>query len=95
MTIWETELMEESARNQQWEEINDTEAIEARYQDFTVDMRMAIDDLDRAVDWLETAADGAEGLPAENKILSSVDDLNDFASNLRILLRNLKNGWEE
>ena len=95
MTLWETEIAEESARINQWEEINDTEAIVEHYQNTAIDMQMGIDDLDRAIEWLETAADGVEGFPAENKIMSYVDDLNDLASNLRILLRNLKNGWEE
>ena len=95
MTLWETQEMEENARLNQWEEMNDTEEIETQYQNTTVDMQMAIDDLERAVEWLETSADGVTGFPAENKILSYVNDLNDLLGGLRILKENLQHGWED
>ena len=94
MELWETELMEESARNYQWEEINDVSEEEeteemnrCRVYDFLCD---TLDNFSEGYDRLASAADAAEGFPIECEIMSIANDLDKLKEATDKLLIELK-----
>ena len=52
MNAWQTELMEEEARNQQWEEINAPDPNKGRMDKAGKSLKEAINKLSDALDWV-------------------------------------------
>ena len=91
MTLWETQEMEEAAAAAQWEEQNYTQEelehyeIEAaiRVKEAADEMLGAIDNLQRAADWMRCTA-------MEYKIQSYVNDLDNILHTLKEVQHELE-----
>ena len=90
MTLWETEIMEENARNRLWEELNDImEEPEEDYFDWekwrhsVKCLKDVIDELHKVEHLLEESADGVEKTGAEHRIVSMLDAMTDLEKETR------------
>ena len=75
MTLWETETMEESARNYQWEEINTADIDPQTLVDASAELNFARELINEATDHLIEAVSIVAGTVEEDRITSLYDDL--------------------
>ena len=94
MTLWQTEIMEEQAAMNQWEDMHEEDPNEAAYQDAIKMLDYALNNLDETIDHLQEAADAVSGLPAQSKLESYRYDLEKLAAGLGGLYRGLDLGFE-
>ena len=93
MNAWQTELMEEEARNQQWEEINAPDPNKGRMDKAGKSLKEAINKLSDALDWVYQAADDVNGLPIADEIGSLEETISDIGFSLKSIKNKLQYGW--
>ena len=94
LTYWQTEIMEEQAAMNQWEDMHEEDPNEAAYQDSIKMLDHALDELDSVINNLQEAADAVSGLTAQSKLDSYKYDIEKLAAGLGGLYRGLQLGFE-
>ena len=89
MTLWQTQIMEEQAAMEQWEEMHEPDPDEGRKFDAKISLDICLQHLSKVRDFIEEAADEINGLPDENVILSYLSDIDEMTSGLRIIQNSL------
>lgn len=92
MTTWQTELMEENARNAQWEELNAPDPCEGMMYDASQSIKVAVHHLDKAMDWVYTAVDELGTTPMSYKVESFIDEISDLINGLKKLQEQYERG---
>ena len=80
MTLWQTELMEENARNQYWEDLNAPDTYESEMKQASENMTAAVNAMDKATFSLMDAQSILAGTPMENVVGSIYESLLDLAN---------------
>ena len=94
MTLWQTQQMEEDARNRKWEEMNEENpADEAHRCDAVSSLQVAINYLSKAWDWIYQAVDDVDGLPEADEIESFEEEVHSIQNGLERMQNKLRYGW--
>ena len=92
MTLWQTEIMEENARAQMWEDLNEErpDPDSDRKWDASGSLDICLEKLSKVREWLEDAAECVHGLPDEDCILSMLPDIDEVCAGIRNIQKDLK-----
>ena len=92
MTIaaWQVDAMVEAAAAAEWERINEPDANDSRKNYAAEMLQAAIWQLCEIEDMIDQAADQVEGLPAEDRIGSFVEEIGDMRHGIGTLVDQLR-----
>lgn len=90
MTMWQTELMEEEARNQMWEDLNAPDPYELVLRRAAKELEKAISLLDSSIDRLYDAESDLSETPMQAKVESFIDEVTGIKSDLM----KIRESWE-
>lgn len=82
---WQVDDMWATESSRMWEELNAPDPNEGRYEEARHSIDVALQHLNKAVDWMRQAADEVEGLPLENKILSLAETMENAGFDTKII----------
>ena len=82
---WQVDDMWATDSSRIWEELNAPDPNEGRYEEARHSIDVALQHLNKAVDWMRQAADEVEGLPLENKILSLAETMENAGFDTKII----------
>lgn len=90
MTTWQTEIMEENARNQMWEGLNAPDQYEAVLVSASKELEKALASLDTALDRMYDASAELSETPMQDKTESFIDEL----LSIKAELDTIRGHWE-
>ena len=93
--VQDVDAMWEADAAAEWERLNAPDAHEKEYVEAAGWLKKAIEELTHGIDKVLAASDCVRDLPCEDKILSYYDDLEDIATDLNKLRKQLAKGWYE
>ena len=94
MNIWQTEIMEENARNRMWEELNEPDVNEGRRAEAVSCLTVAMKHLSTAWDFIYKAVDEVDGLPEADEIESFLEEVISIKTGLSGMQDKLNGkGW--
>ena len=91
----DVDVMYEAETAAEWERLNAPDEHENEYKEAAEWLKKAIEELTHGIDKVLAASDCVRDLPCEDKILSYYDDLEDIATYLNKLQKQLAKGWYE
>lgn len=94
-TTQDVDAMWEADAAAEWERINAPDPNEKHYLDAASSLSVAINHMDKALDYLDDAANEVEGLPAEDRIRSLFNELEEIYDSIKSLQNQLRKGWYE
>ena len=95
MTGWEVQEMKEAEDMRIWEELNAPDPYEAQMEDCALELRLAMEAVDKAEDYLLDAIAAVADTPMEDRVASFLDDLEDLHSSIRKAAENYERGCRE
>lgn len=95
MTGWEVQAMWEADTAALWERLNAPDPYEREMHDAALDMRLAIEMLNKAEDYLADAVADLSGTPMEDRIQSFLNDLEDLHSDINYQKNKYERGERE
>ena len=95
MTGWEVQAMWEADTAALWERLNAPDPYEKQMRNAALDMRLAIEMINKAENYLMDAVGDVEGTPMEDKINSFLNDLEDLHSDISIQEEKYERGERE
>ena len=93
MTGWEVQAAYEAECAAIWEELNAPDPCEKEMQSAAVDMKAAIDLMDKAEDQLCGAISELSGTPMEDVVTAFFNQLTDLRIDLRVLAEKYERGY--
>ena len=78
MTGWEVQALKEAEDARIWEELNAPDPYEKQMRDAALEMRLAIEQISKAEDYLMDAVADVSETPMEAKVASLLDSLEDL-----------------
>lgn len=89
---WQVDLMEENARNQQWEELNH-DPDEGRREEAVNYLKTAVENLTNAWTAILDAETAIDGLPEANELESFEEEVSEIKSGLRQMQTKIWRGF--
>lgn len=93
--VQDVDAMWEADAAAEWERLNAPDEHENEYKDAAEWLKKAIEELTHGIDKVLAASDCVRGIPCEDRILSFHDELDDIATDLNRLQKQLEKGWYE
>lgn len=85
-TMWESDASAE------WERQNEDTPEEEKYMEAAYDMKRVWETLSEAVDRLAEVADGLDGTPGYDRIVSLIDDLEEYQNEVMVMKNHMEKG---
>ena len=92
MTGYEVQALKEAEDARIWEELNAPDEYEKQMEDASREMRLAIEGLLKAEDYLADAVAAVCGTPMEDRVASLLNDVEDIYFDIKVLADNFKKG---
>ena len=92
MTGYEVQALKEAEDARIWEELNAPDPYEKQMTDAALDMRLAVEMISKAEDYLMDAVSAVSGTPMEDRVSSLLNDLEDLKFSIRMLAENYQKG---
>lgn len=95
MTGWEVQAMWEADTAALWERLNAPDPYEKEMHDAALNMRLAIEMINKAEDYLADAVTDLSGTPMEDRIQSFLNDMEDLHSDINYQRYKYERGERE
>lgn len=95
MTGWEVQALKEAEDARIWEELNAPDPYEKQMRDAALEMRLAIEQISKAEDYLMDAVADVSETPMEAKVASLLDSLEDLEYSIKALQEKYGKGERE
>lgn len=95
MTGWEVQALKEAEDARIWEELNAPDPYEKQMRDAALEMRLAIEQVGKAEDYLADAIASVSGTPMEYRVASLLDSLEDLEYSIKVLQEKYGKGERE
>ena len=95
MTGWEVQALKEAEDARIWEELNAPDPYEKQMRDAALEMRLAIEQISKAEDYLADAISSVSETPMEDKVASLLDSLEDLEYSIKVLQEKYGKGERE
>ena len=95
MTGWEVQALKEAEDARIWEELNVPDPYEKQMRDAALEMRLAIEQISKAEDYLMDAVADVSETPMEKKIAALLDLLEDLEYSIKVLQEKYGKGERE
>ena len=92
MTGYEVQALNEAEDARIWEELNAPDPYEKQMTDAALDMRLAVEMIDKAEDYLAEAVADVSDTPMEDRVASLLDELSDLKYSIRMLQEKYERG---
>ena len=92
MTGLEVQALKEAEDARIWEELNAPDIYEKQMEDSAREMRLAVQMIDKAEDYLTDAVYAVEDTPMEDRVTSLLNDLEDLKFSIGMLAENYQKG---
>ena len=95
MTGWEVQALKEAEDARIWEELNAPDPYEKQMRDAALEMKQAIDQIDKAENFLVDAIAALDETPMEDKVNSLLEALEDLNCDINMLQEKYGKGERE
>ena len=95
MTGWEVQALKEAEDARIWEELNAPDPYEKQMRDAAMEMRLAIEQISKAEDYLADAIASVSETPMEDRVASLLDSLEDLEYSIKVLQEKYGKGERE
>ena len=95
MTGWEVQALKEAEDARIWEELNAPDPYEKQMRDAALEMKQAIDQIDKAENFLIDAIAALDETPMGDRVASLLDALEDLHCNIEYLQEKYGKGERE
>lgn len=95
MTGWEVQALKEAEDARIWEELNAPDPYEKQMRDAALEMRLAIEQISKAEDYLADAIASVSETPMEYRVASLLDSLEDLEYSIKALQEKYGKGERE
>ena len=92
MTGWEVQALKEADDARIWEELNAPDPYEKQMEDSAREMRLAVEMICKAEDYLVDAISAVNGTPMEDRVSSLLNDLEDLHIDIVLLAEKYQKG---
>ena len=92
MTGWEVQALKEAEDARIWEELNAPDPYEKQMEDSAREMRLAVEMIDKAENYLVDAIAAVNGTPMEDRVSSLLNDLEDLHIDIVLLAEKYQKG---
>ena len=92
MTGWEVQALKEAEDARIWEELNAPDPYEKQMEDSAREMRLAVEMISKAEDYLMDAVSAVSGTPMEDRVSSLLNDLEDLHIAIVLLAEKYQKG---
>lgn len=95
MTGWEVQALKEAEDARIWEELNAPDPYEKQMRDAALEMRLAIEQISKAEDYLADAIASVSETPMEYRVALLLDSLEDLEYSIKVLQEKYGKGERE
>ena len=95
MTGWEVQALKEAEDARIWEELNAPDPYEKQMRDAALEMRLAIEQIRKAEDYLADAIASVSETPMEYRVAPLLDSLEDLEYSIKVLQEKYGKGERE
>ena len=92
MTGYEVQALKEAEDARIWEELNAPDPFEKQMTDAALDMRLAVEMIGKAEDYLAEAVADVSDTPMEDRVASLLDELSDLKYSIQVLQGKYERG---
>ena len=92
MTGWEVQALKEADDARIWEELNAPDPYEKQMEDSAREMRLAVEMINKAEDYLMDAVSSVSGTPMEDRVSSLLNDLEELHIDIVLLAEKYQKG---
>ena len=92
MTGWEVQALKEADDARIWEELNAPDPYEKQMEDSAREMRLAVEMIGKAEDYLMDAVSAVNDTPMEDRVSSLLNDLEDLHIGIFLLAEKYQKG---
>ena len=94
MNSWQVQAMKEAVDAQVWEEMN-LDPCEKQLRDASLEMRLAVEQIDKAENYLIDAVNALDGTPMMDKVGALLETLLDLKIDIRLMAEKYAKGVRE